>query len=230
MFNMANYVIHPVLQDMINLGCRDQFNVGIAYQVYLNLCEVQAMRDVKYHYNKELDLLYLTGVKEKVSESSLPEIYLPLSTVSEISTSWISNVQDALCNEREDKGLTLAIKDHDSTVVYYRVTQGLVPPDSPETGHRKKKHEDKKHSIEVEVRKMQRELFNKAINANKNDLQVSEKVLEDIDVENDKELVVDIHRSHVVENSECSPLEEKSVDEKTDDKDGKDISNVDSTE
>lgn len=26
-------------QDMINLGCRNQFSVGIAFQVYMDLCE-----------------------------------------------------------------------------------------------------------------------------------------------------------------------------------------------
>ncbi|KAJ9574783.1 hypothetical protein L9F63_008047 [Diploptera punctata] len=162
---MANYLIHPVLQDMINLGCRNQFSVGIAYQVYMNLCEVQAMRDVKYLYNKELDMLYLTAVKQTDANSSKnSEIFLPLSTVSEITPAWIKKVQDTLCSDREDKGLTLAMKEHDSTVVFYRMTQGLVPPDSPETARRKKQREEQKHCIETEVHRMKNDLLERARN------------------------------------------------------------------
>jgi len=55
------------------------------------------------------------------------------------------------------------MKDHDSTVVYYRMTQGLVPPDSPETAHRKKQCNEQKHFIEMELRRMQHKLLDRAL-------------------------------------------------------------------
>jgi hypothetical protein len=55
------------------------------------------------------------------------------------------------------------MKDHDSTVVYYRMTQGLVPPDSPETAHRKKQCDEQKHFIAMELRRMRHELLDRAL-------------------------------------------------------------------
>lgn len=167
---MANYLIHPVQQDMINLGCRNQFSVGIAFQVYMDLCEVQAMRDVQYLYSHELDLLYLVGNTGRDSQSaSRTEIFLPLSTVSEITPAWIQKVQDTLCTDQDKKGITLAMKDHDSTVVYYRMTQGLVPPDSPETAQQKKKCDEQKHFLDKELRKMRHKLLDRALKAASSD-------------------------------------------------------------
>jgi len=59
--------------------------------------------------------------------------------------------------------ITLAMKDHDSTVVYYRMTQGLVPPDSPETAHRKKQCNEQKHFIDMELHRMQHKLLDRAL-------------------------------------------------------------------
>lgn len=59
--------------------------------------------------------------------------------------------------------ITLAMKDHDSTVVYYRMTQGLVPPDSPETAHQKKQCDEQKHFIDMELRRMRHKLLDRAL-------------------------------------------------------------------
>jgi hypothetical protein len=57
------------------------------------------------------------------------------------------------------------MKEHDSTVVYYRMTQGLVSPDSPETTRRKKQLHEQKRFIEGEVRRMRHKLLERAHNA-----------------------------------------------------------------
>lgn len=61
------------------------------------------------------------------------------------------------------------MKDHDSTVVYYRMTQGLVPPDSPETAHRKKQCEEQKHFIDMELCRMRHKLLDRALKAASSD-------------------------------------------------------------
>jgi hypothetical protein len=61
------------------------------------------------------------------------------------------------------------MKDHDSTVVYYRMTQGLVPPDSPETARRKKQCEEEKHILDMELRKMRHKLLDRALKAASSD-------------------------------------------------------------
>jgi hypothetical protein len=66
---------------------------------------VQALQDVKYLYNRELDLVYLTGGMGRGSQSaSRTDIFLPLSAVSEITPAWIQRVQDILCADQDKKG------------------------------------------------------------------------------------------------------------------------------
>lgn len=78
------------------------------YRTIVCLCScslVQAMQDVQYLYSHELDMLYLVGKTGRDSHSgSRTEIFLPLSTVSEITPAWIQKVQDTLCSDQDKKG------------------------------------------------------------------------------------------------------------------------------
>jgi len=63
------------------------------------------MQDVQYLYSHELDMLYLVGKTGRDSQSgSRNEIFLPLSSVSEITPAWIQKVQDTLCTDQDKKG------------------------------------------------------------------------------------------------------------------------------
>ena len=63
------------------------------------------MQDVQYLYSHELDMLYLVGKTGRDSHSgSRSEIFLPLSSVSEITPAWIQKVQDTLCTDEDKKG------------------------------------------------------------------------------------------------------------------------------
>lgn len=57
------------------------------------------------------------------------------------------------------------MKEHDSTVIYYQMTQGLVPPDSPESARRKKQLNEQKRFIEGEIRRMRNKWIERAHNA-----------------------------------------------------------------
>nr|CAD7572953.1 unnamed protein product [Timema californicum] len=121
---------------------------------------VQALWNVEYFYSQELDIIYLTGKKKQSSVT--PEIYVPVSATADITPEWIELVQNILCKDKETKGVTLAIKEQDSSIVYYRITQALVPPDSPETAKRMKIREDRHRCLEGELRRRRQELFNQA--------------------------------------------------------------------
>nr|CAD7454851.1 unnamed protein product [Timema tahoe] len=148
------------LEDMITLGCKRQQTAALALQIYIELCEVQALWNVEYFYSQELDIIYLTGKKKQ--SSTMPEIYVPVSATADITPEWIEQVQNILCKDKEIKGVTLAIKEQDSSIVYYQITQALVPPDSPETAKRRKIHEDRHRCLEGELRRRRQELFNQA--------------------------------------------------------------------
>nr|CAD7593597.1 unnamed protein product [Timema genevievae] len=144
--------------------------------------------EVRIPVGQELDIIYLTGKKKQ--SSTTPEIYVPVSATADITPEWIEQVQNILCKDKEIKGfwkeekgkscgcqvkmqaaelrlflpkrVTLAIKEQDSSIVYYQITQALVTPDSPETAKRRKIHEDRHRCLEGELRRRRQELFNQA--------------------------------------------------------------------
>lgn len=56
----------------------------------------------------------------------------------------------------------LVIKERDSSSVYYKISNGLVPPLSPEAAKRKKSIEEKQKYLESELKKRKQLLFNEA--------------------------------------------------------------------
>jgi hypothetical protein len=89
--------------------CKDLLHLRVepVTKALYNVCMyvVQVLQDVKYLYNRELDLVYLTAKGGRGSQSaSRTEIFLPLSTVSELTPAWIQKVQDILCADQEKKG------------------------------------------------------------------------------------------------------------------------------
>ena len=110
------------------------------------------------------------------------------------------------------------MKEHDSTIVYYRITQGLVPPDSPETARKKKQREEKKHCIEMEMRKMRQELFEKALSG----VSESEKAQCSLDdVETQEELASEAEKTVECENREVNSREPNDTSTQSDNENSK---------
>ncbi|GLH02791.1 Uncharacterized protein GBIM_08756 [Gryllus bimaculatus] len=118
----------PILKKLQELGCNSQFKLAIAYQVYLDLSEVRKLQ-VESRYNKELDIIYFVGKGDEFPNGS--EIFIPLSSASFLSMSWIETLQQAICQDREGPRITMAFKEQDSSVMYYCMTTGIIPPDPP---------------------------------------------------------------------------------------------------
>ena len=150
--------IHPVLKQLLDLGCKDIQAAPVAFAVYMDLAEVKVVWDLNFSYCQELDIIYLIG-KENESDSE-PDIYLPLPASRNVSAAWLLKVQNTLPNK--NKRLTLALKDADSTVVYYHISNGLVTPDSPEAVQNKKLIEEKKRLIQSELWRKRNQLYQSA--------------------------------------------------------------------
>lgn len=116
------------MRELQELGCSSPFKLSIAYYVYLDLHEVRKLK-VQSKYNKELDIIYFIVSGEELVEDS--EIFIPLSSASFLSISWIETIQDAVCKENEDPRITLAFREQDSSVMYYSMTKGIIPPVPP---------------------------------------------------------------------------------------------------
>lgn len=139
-------ICHPSYYYINELGCNDPVKISTAFYVYIELCEVKRYWDVKYKYNKDLDLLYLEGKRKKNSDV---EIFVPWPTLYNITLDKIEKIQQGLNSER----VTMIFKSEDSNSVMYRVSAGLVKPLAPEVTKRLKEAEEKKLELEKEIQR-----------------------------------------------------------------------------
>lgn len=61
--------------------------------------------------------------------------------------------------------VTLALKDADSTIAYYSISEGLAAPESPEETQNKKQSEEKKKFIQSELWRKRNQLYEMAKNS-----------------------------------------------------------------
>lgn len=107
-----------------------------AFLVYLDLCEGKQWWNIDLHPCPDLDLVFISG---HANRHSPRELVLPHPRGCSISPSILQDYLHKIqLEDYHTSGLTMAIKDTDSTTVYYKVTDGLVPPASPETTEIKK--------------------------------------------------------------------------------------------
>lgn len=113
---------HPAYQQMKTLQVADSEQVHAAFLVYMDLCEVRQWKEVSCVKSPELQVVLLEG-REK--EGAPFQTILPLPVHRPLSHKSIRHVLD-----RGFPMLLCAVAS-DSTLVYQRMTDGLVTPDPP---------------------------------------------------------------------------------------------------
>ncbi|TWW72844.1 tRNA-splicing endonuclease subunit [Takifugu flavidus] len=113
---------HPMYQLMKSLEVEDSEQLHAAFLVYMDLKEVRQWTDVSCVKHPELQVVLLEG-KEK--EETPTQSILPLPSHRSLSHKSIRQVLD-----RGFPVLLCAVAS-DSTLVYQRMTDGLVTPDPP---------------------------------------------------------------------------------------------------
>ncbi|XP_073439009.1 tRNA-splicing endonuclease subunit Sen15 isoform X2 [Dendrobates tinctorius] len=107
--------------------------VYTAFLVYMDLLEVRNWNDVQILSAPELHLIYLCG-KEK--DDSAPQVIIPTPVSTSCSHGRIQQLLKlnpaSEENPKADCSVLLAIVETDSTIVYYKLTDGLVIPDPPD--------------------------------------------------------------------------------------------------
>lgn len=90
--------------------------------------------NVKYHYNAEYNLVYLTEASET---DQVESIYLVSASSAALNVTATERTRKALlqthaheCSCPDKVQLILAIVDSNTTVVYYKLTHGLINFDS----------------------------------------------------------------------------------------------------
>ncbi|XP_061654730.1 tRNA-splicing endonuclease subunit Sen15 [Phyllopteryx taeniolatus] len=119
----SNWMLkHPVYLKMKNFEVEDNEQIHAAFLVYMDLTEVRKWKEVSCVKSDELELVLLEG-KEK--EGSAIQSVFPLPVHRSLTHRIIRHVLD-----RGFPMLLCAVAS-DSTLVYQRLTDGLVTPDPP---------------------------------------------------------------------------------------------------
>ncbi|XP_005506604.3 tRNA-splicing endonuclease subunit Sen15 [Columba livia] len=124
--------IHPTFTEMMSLDISDSTQIYVAFLVYLDLLEGRNWHEVKHVGVAELQLICLHA-REKEQDGF--QVMVPIPAHISLSHERIREIltKASLPPDNPDTPLsvTLAIVETDSTVVYYKVTDGLVMPDPP---------------------------------------------------------------------------------------------------
>lgn len=118
-----NWILqHPAYQQMKDLQIGDSAQVHAAFLVYMDLTEVRRWKEVSCVRSSELQVVLLEA-REKEGAPTLT--ILPLPAHQSVTHKSIRHVLD-----RGFPVLLCAVAA-DSTLVYQRMTDGLVTPDPP---------------------------------------------------------------------------------------------------
>ncbi|KAM3866038.1 tRNA-splicing endonuclease subunit Sen15 [Diretmus argenteus] len=113
---------HPMYRHMVDLEVGDSAQVHAAFLVYMDLVEVRRWKEVSGVKCPDLQVVLLEG-REK--EGAPIQTLLPLPVHRSLSHRSIRRVLD-----RGSPMLLCAVAS-DSSLVYHRMTDGLVTPDPP---------------------------------------------------------------------------------------------------
>jgi len=109
----------------------NRYKLGsLLYQLYLDLKLVKNWKVIEVRDNKEEDICYLIG-KQFEDEKNF-QIIVPMDVNTPTSISRIYemflNTKDCLENEQNPRSLVVGIIAPDSSISYYKLHSGLVPP------------------------------------------------------------------------------------------------------
>ncbi|XP_037681110.1 tRNA-splicing endonuclease subunit Sen15 [Choloepus didactylus] len=121
---------HPKYLEMMELDIGDATQVYIAFLVYLDLMESKSWHEVNCVGLPELQLICLVGTE---IEGEGQQTVVPTPISASLSHNRIREILKASRKLQGDPDLpmsfTLAIVESDSTVVYYKLTDGFMLPD-----------------------------------------------------------------------------------------------------
>ncbi|KAI6063892.1 hypothetical protein LUU34_00109000 [Aix galericulata] len=142
---------HPVFTEMMSLDISDSSQIYAAFLVYLDLLEGRNWHEVNHVGVAELQLICLHA-REKELDSLQVMVPVPVDiSLSHERLREIMKKASLPCDNPDTPlSVTLAIVESDSTVVYYKMTDGFVipePPDNTEDSEtkwwwKKQKHPD----------------------------------------------------------------------------------------
>uniref|UniRef100_A0A663M8X1 tRNA splicing endonuclease subunit 15 n=1 Tax=Athene cunicularia TaxID=194338 RepID=A0A663M8X1_ATHCN len=123
----------PPRHEMMSLDISDSAQIYSAFVVYLDLLEGRNWHEVKHVGVAELQLVCLHA-REREQDSL--QVMVPVPVHISLSHERIREIMKKASLPQDDPdtplSVTLAIVESDSTVVYYKMTDGFVTPDPPD--------------------------------------------------------------------------------------------------
>ncbi|KAL2301681.1 hypothetical protein Nmel_011071 [Mimus melanotis] len=124
---------HPTFTEMMSLDVSDSTQVYAAFLVYLDLLEGRNWHEVQPVGVAELQLVCLHA---RAREQEGLQVMVPVPAHILISHERLREILKKASLPPEDPdtllSVTLAIVETDSTIVYYKMTDGFVMPDPPD--------------------------------------------------------------------------------------------------
>ncbi|XP_013409348.1 tRNA-splicing endonuclease subunit Sen15-like [Lingula anatina] len=149
----ANWLLsHPKYKEMMSHGFNNSDQALQAMLVYLDLCEAKQWAKVSLHPCSELKMIFLTA--QESERDGQAHLMLPIGNDAELNIAQMKQYIDHIKHPSvECPSLTLAIVASDSTILYYKITDGLVPPDPPEQLQAKKTLRGKRKAAQRKAHK-----------------------------------------------------------------------------
>ncbi|XP_060078018.1 tRNA-splicing endonuclease subunit Sen15-like [Ylistrum balloti] len=127
---------HPKYREIEKFQLLNEDQMKAAFLVYMDLCEDKQWWNLELHPCCDLDLVFISG---HAARHTPRELVLPVPSGCSLTPGDLQNyLHSVSLEEYHTSGITMAIMDTDSTTVYYKISDGLVPPASPESTERKK--------------------------------------------------------------------------------------------
>nr|XP_006635345.2 PREDICTED: tRNA-splicing endonuclease subunit Sen15 isoform X1 [Lepisosteus oculatus] len=127
----ANWILqHPKYQELMSLELGDSAQVYAAFLAYVDLTEVRQWQDVSCRGSSELQLVLLEG---REREGQPTQLVVPVPAQRSISHSWIQTLLGSPGpGGASPASMLLCAVAPDSSLVYHRLTAGLLTPSPPE--------------------------------------------------------------------------------------------------
>ncbi|XP_056384027.1 tRNA-splicing endonuclease subunit Sen15 isoform X2 [Hyla sarda] len=126
-------VEHPKFKEMMALDVADSSQVYAAFLVYMDLLEVRNWNNVQIMGSSDLHIVYLCGEEKN---DIPPQVIIPTPVSVPCSHERIQHFLKLNHTPEKDensaRSVLLAIVETDSTIVYYKLTDGFVVPDPPD--------------------------------------------------------------------------------------------------
>jgi len=126
---MQSHPSYPRLADLINKYPR---SAGALFQTFNDVTLAQKWIDVDVLELPDCGRVAIKGLRPSLTgdEPVSPCVVVPCGLAESLSTSWIRNVFTELGNEQQTalESFFLAFCSEDSSIVYYKISRGIIKP------------------------------------------------------------------------------------------------------